>query len=152
MKTTSLKSTVAAIATAATLLTTGIVPVATASADQMFKPGLTGKIQPKLPGPCANPVLCGPSFKTPPADPTPPPAPAPSSGFNAGTAAAIGLGIVAGAALVSAANQKTVIVEDSSDANAHYSWCFNKYKSYRMEDNSFMSFSGYRKPCISPYY
>ena len=54
--------------------------------------------------------------------------------------------------LVSAANQKTVIVEDTGHANAHYSWCFNKYKSYRMEDNSFMSFSGYRKPCISPYY
>ena len=150
MKTISFKSTVAAVATAATLLSTGIVPVTTASAEQIFKPGLTGKLQPKLPG-CVNPVLCGPGFKAP-KKPTPPPPPAPSSGFNAGTAAAIGLGIVAGAALVSAANQKTVIVEDTGHANAHYSWCFNKYKSYRMEDNSFMSFSGYRKPCISPYY
>lgn len=152
MKTTSLKSTVAAVATAATLLSSGIVPVATASADQVFKPGLTAEVQPKLPGPCLNPALCGPGFKAPPADPTPPPPPAPSSGFNAGTAVAIGLGIVAGAAIVSAANQKTVAVEDTSDANAHYGWCFNKYKSYRIEDNSFMSFSGYRKPCISPYY
>ncbi|MCK5746344.1 BA14K family protein [Oricola sp.] len=152
MKSISFKSTVAAVATVATLLSTGIVPVTTASADPIFKPGLTGKIQPKLPGPCANPVLCGPGFKAPPKTPTPPPAPAPSSGFNAGTAAAIGLGIVAGAALVSAANQKTVIVQETGHANAHYSWCFDKYKTYRMEDNSFMSYSGYRKPCISPYY
>ena len=73
MKTISFKSTVAAVATAATLLSTGIVPVTTASADPIFKPGLTGKIQPKLPGPCANPVLCGPGFKAPPKTPTPPP-------------------------------------------------------------------------------
>lgn len=152
MKTTSLRTTVAAVATAATLLSTGIVPVTTASADQVFKPGLTGKIQPKLPKPCLNPALCGPGFKAPPADPTPPPPPAPSSGFNAGTAAAIGLGIVAGAALVSAANQKTVEVQETSETNAHYGWCFNKYKTYRIEDNSYMSYSGYRKPCISPYY
>lgn len=37
-------------------------------------------------------------------------------------------------------------------ANAHVSWCYNRYKSYRASDNTFQPYHGPRKPCRSPYY
>jgi len=146
MKTISVKNTVASVATAATLLVSGIVPVTNANAQ----PPKNLVFNPQGPGICATkPWLCKPgNFKAPPAKPNPP-APGPK-GMNAGTAAAIGIvgGLIAGAALANA-NKKN---QATGSANAHYNWCFAKYKTYRMEDNSFMSNSGYRKPCISPYY
>ena len=33
----------------------------------------------------------------------------------------------------------------------HYAWCFLKYGSYRIRDNSFVDFSGQRAQCSSPY-
>lgn len=160
MKTFSITTTVAAAATAATLLTSGIAPIAQANAEPVAIPGFADKINPQLPGPnCATkPWLCGPGVVVaPPAPPAPtPPAPtppAPAPGMNAGTAAAIGIvgGIIAGAAIANATKPKEVYVEPVGNANAHLNWCYAKYKSYREWDNSWQPYEGPRKPCISPY-
>lgn len=34
---------------------------------------------------------------------------------------------------------------------AHVEWCASRYRSYRPQDNSYMSFSGGQRTCISPY-
>lgn len=36
-------------------------------------------------------------------------------------------------------------------ATAHLEWCAARYRSYRPEDNSYTSYAGYQKPCVSPY-
>lgn len=36
--------------------------------------------------------------------------------------------------------------------SAHAEWCRATYVSYRMEDNSFVAYSGRRKQCRSPYW
>ncbi|MER9303012.1 BA14K family protein [Mesorhizobium sp. M0293] len=33
----------------------------------------------------------------------------------------------------------------------HLAWCASRYRSYRPDDNSYMSYSGQQRPCISPY-
>ncbi|WP_428978279.1 BA14K family protein [Oricola thermophila] len=156
MKRFTLKNAIAVAATAATLATTGIAPVVTAaSAETVFVPGITDKIHPKVPGPCATkPWLCDSGMGLKPVDPKPPVPPAdPAPGMSAGTAAAIGIvgGIIAGAALANAAQPKEVIIEPVGDPNAHVSWCQARYKSYRVSDNSWQPYHGPRKPCISPY-
>ena len=150
MKTTTLKSTVAGVAATAMLLTSGIVPTVTAAqAETVLVPGLADKINPKLPTSCAsNPSLC--NLKVPPlSPPEPAPEPEPAPGISPGAATAIGIvgGIIVGSALANAAKQK----QATSATQAHYDWCFANYKTYRISDNSFMSYSGMRKPCNSPY-
>ncbi|MGX5827874.1 BA14K family protein [Mesorhizobium sp. 43Arga] len=34
---------------------------------------------------------------------------------------------------------------------AHVGWCTNRYRSYNPDDNSYMSYSGQQRPCVSPY-
>ncbi|MBZ9756304.1 BA14K family protein [Mesorhizobium sp. ESP6-5] len=34
---------------------------------------------------------------------------------------------------------------------SHVSWCANRYRSYNPDDNSYMSYSGQQRPCVSPY-
>ena len=34
---------------------------------------------------------------------------------------------------------------------AHLEWCANRYRSYRPEENSYRSYSGELRPCVSPY-
>ena len=34
---------------------------------------------------------------------------------------------------------------------AHLEWCASRYRSYRAEDNSYRSYSGPRRTCVSPY-
>lgn len=34
---------------------------------------------------------------------------------------------------------------------AHVSWCADRYRSYTPNDNSYMSYSGQQRPCLSPY-
>lgn len=36
-------------------------------------------------------------------------------------------------------------------SDAHISWCYDRYRSYRVSDNTFQPYHGPRKPCISPY-
>ena len=35
---------------------------------------------------------------------------------------------------------------------AHLEWCANRYRSYRPEENSYRSYNGDLRPCISPYF
>lgn len=35
-------------------------------------------------------------------------------------------------------------------ADAHASWCMQRYSSYRIEDNTYQPFSGKRKECLGP--
>ena len=35
--------------------------------------------------------------------------------------------------------------------NAHVSWCYNRYRSYRSWDNTFQPYHGGRRACYSPY-
>lgn len=35
---------------------------------------------------------------------------------------------------------------------AHLQWCASRYRSYRPAENSYRSYSGELRPCISPYY
>lgn len=35
--------------------------------------------------------------------------------------------------------------------NAHVSWCYDRYRSYRASDNTFQPYNGPRRQCISPY-
>ena len=34
---------------------------------------------------------------------------------------------------------------------SHVRWCESRYRSYNQDDNSYMSYSGEQRPCISPY-
>lgn len=34
---------------------------------------------------------------------------------------------------------------------AHVEWCASRYRSYRPDDNSYRSYGGEQRPCISPY-
>ncbi|MCI5075414.1 BA14K family protein [Oricola sp.] len=144
----SLNGTVVAIAVAATVLTSSVATVTPVSAE----PGFSSKINPLTPNPClANPGLCGPgNIKLPPKPPAPPAPPAPKPGMSAGAAAAIGIvgGIIVGAAIANQQNQQAT-AHDATQA--HYNWCFAKYKTYRVMDNSYQPYVGPRKPCISPY-
>jgi hypothetical protein len=34
---------------------------------------------------------------------------------------------------------------------AHVNWCADRYRSYNPDDNSYRSYSGQQRPCVSPY-
>lgn len=36
-------------------------------------------------------------------------------------------------------------------SQAHYDWCYARYRSYRAYDNTFQPYHGPRRPCFSPY-
>ncbi|MEP9389729.1 BA14K family protein [Mesorhizobium sp. KR9-304] len=36
-------------------------------------------------------------------------------------------------------------------AITHAEWCANRYRSYRLETDSYISYDGRRRPCVSPY-
>jgi len=36
-------------------------------------------------------------------------------------------------------------------SNEHVAWCSQRYRSYRKEDNSYTSYSGRSRECVSPY-
>lgn len=47
------------------------------------------------------------------------------------------------------------VMDDSRNVNsilpAHANWCSSRYRSYDPATNSYQSFSGSRKPCVSPF-
>lgn len=44
------------------------------------------------------------------------------------------------------------VYDDDGDFDRdHIDYCFSRYRSYDPASNTFMSYSGVRKPCISPY-
>jgi hypothetical protein len=40
---------------------------------------------------------------------------------------------------------------DDPFATAHLRWCVERYRSYHSEDDSYTSYSGTRRACVSPY-
>lgn len=68
---------------------------------------------------------------------------------NDGTAAALGLlgGMIIGGAIASSQAQTVQV----GPGNAHFAWCINRYKSYDIGSDTYMSNSGHRKYCNSPY-
>lgn len=36
-------------------------------------------------------------------------------------------------------------------SQAHYDWCYARYRSYRAADNTFQPYNGPRRQCLSPY-
>ncbi|MEQ8449207.1 MAG: BA14K family protein [Nitratireductor sp.] len=36
-------------------------------------------------------------------------------------------------------------------SGAHIQWCFDRYRSYRVRDNTFQPYHGRRRQCVSPY-
>lgn len=88
-------------------------------------------------------------------------------GFGAGL-----VGGMIGGALINGMNQpQTVVVQQppvmvqpvpqpmpqpmpqpvAAGGNAHVQYCLAKYKSYKIPTNTYTSYSGVIKPCISPY-
>ena len=56
---------------------------------------------------------------------------------------------IAGAIISGAINNSQPSVRGGG--SDHVSWCYDRYRSYRSSDNSYMSSSGYRRECNSPY-
>ncbi|WP_421848786.1 BA14K family protein [Oricola sp.] len=144
----TIKNTITAIATAATLASTLAVPAANAGGKLVLAP--------QGPSLCATkPWLCeGGIVVAPPVDPgpvlPPPPKKKKKSGLSKDQMLGLGIlgGIVAGAAIANASKPKEVVVVPG---NAHLQYCYNRYKSYREWDNSWQPYQGPRRPCISPY-
>ena len=70
---------------------------------------------------------------------------------DAAAAAALGIvgGMIIGSAIANQPAQQPVYTGGGS--NAHVAWCLNRYRSYDIPSDTYMSHSGYRKYCNSPY-
>lgn len=149
MKIISVKSTFAAVVTAATLFTSGVATVSTAHAESpLIRPGVVDRcvIRPALcgGGPVVRPVRPGGLRPLAPA-----PKPPKRSGLSRDQKIGLGIvgGLLAGAAIANAAKAKP----NNGPYNQHLAYCQGKYKSYDIGSNSYMSYSGVRKLCVSPY-
>ena len=86
-------------------------------------------------------------------------------GIATGVGVGLGLGL-AGALLQP--RQRTVVVQQPAPvyvapapapvpvygggfSQAHYQYCFSRYRSYDAPSNSYQPYSGPRRPCYSPY-
>jgi hypothetical protein len=54
------------------------------------------------------------------------------------------------ASVLPAASEDSQRQPASNDQSAHAEWCASRYRSYRAEDDSYTSYSGARRPCLSP--
>lgn len=63
--------------------------------------------------------------------------------------AALGLigGMIIGSAIANAQQQPVYV----GNGNAHVAWCLDHYMTYDIPSDTYMSNSGYRKYCNSPY-
>lgn len=50
-----------------------------------------------------------------------------------------------------APNRHTTRKQVYAGSNRHLAWCFNRYRSYRLMDNTFQPYQGPRQECLSPY-
>lgn len=65
-------------------------------------------------------------------------------------AAAFAVGTMVGAAAARPA-QPVHRHPSPSLRSHHVSWCMNRFRSYRVSDNTFQPYSGPRRQCVSPY-
>jgi BA14K-like protein len=70
---------------------------------------------------------------------------------NAAGAAALGIvgGMIIGSAIANQQQAQQPIY--AGNGNAHVAWCLDRYRSYDVPTDTYMSHSGYRKYCNSPY-
>jgi hypothetical protein len=153
MKSRSFKTAITVFATAATMLSSAIT---IASSETILVPADGIDLGPVQPNICiTKPWVCeGGVLEPAPEPPVPPAAPAPSAGgLSKEQILGLGLigGVIAGAAIANAAQPREILIQPASSTNAHVDYCFKRYKSYRMEDNSWQPHEGPRKPCISPF-
>lgn len=47
--------------------------------------------------------------------------------------------------------QQTPVVVQGGFSQAHYQYCFSKYRSYDANSNTYQPYNGPRRPCYSPY-
>lgn len=60
-------------------------------------------------------------------------------------------GLAAGALIGGILAQPRAYGAPAYVGNAHTSWCYARYRSYRASDNTFQPYSGGRRQCLSPY-
>lgn len=106
------------------------------------------------PGPLGGtirPIPHHPDLGLTPVPSPPPPLPSPPhpSHHHHGYGAAMGLvgGMIIGGAIAN--SQQRPVYANQRDA--HVKWCLGRYRSYNIASDTFMSYSGYRKYCNSPY-
>ncbi|WP_432761578.1 BA14K family protein [Rhizobium calliandrae] len=64
-------------------------------------------------------------------------------------AAAFTTGVVVGSAV---SRPRPVHHTTAPSRNSrHVSWCMNRFRSYRVSDNTFQPYNGPRRQCVSPY-
>lgn len=74
-------------------------------------------------------------------------------GFRRGVGVGIGAAIIGGAIIGGAiAAERRRERRRFRRGVRHERWCFNRFNSYRAFDNSYMSFSGVRRQCRSPFF
>ncbi|TDH38162.1 BA14K family protein [Pseudohoeflea suaedae] len=136
-----IQKTILTVATAITMATAFQPAIADAAPKKFIKnPGI---VKPVFPGPGG--------FKPNPPKPPKPHNPHHGHG-NAAAAAALGIvgGMIIGNAIANQPAQQPVYTGGGS-SNAHVAWCLNRYRSYDIPSDTYMSHSGYRKYCNSPY-
>lgn len=71
---------------------------------------------------------------------------------DAGTEAAVARQAPANEAIATSVVQPSAGEEQSAELPAaHVEWCASRYRSYRPDDDSYISYSGQQRPCVSPY-
>ncbi|MBW9056488.1 BA14K family protein [Rhizobium mesosinicum] len=66
--------------------------------------------------------------------------------------AAFGAGAIVGGAVVAQPRYYAPAPAPSGMTPRHVAWCENRYRSYRVYDNTFQPYNGPRQQCYSPYY
>lgn len=66
-------------------------------------------------------------------------------------AGAFAAGALIGGALGAMAAQPGPTYVAPGSVSAHVQWCANRYRSYRASDNTFQPYQGPRQQCVSPY-
>lgn len=61
------------------------------------------------------------------------------------------LAAFAAGAIISGALDDDRVYYGRGYSEAHYDWCYNRYRSYRASDNTFQPYHGPRRQCYSPY-
>jgi hypothetical protein len=67
-------------------------------------------------------------------------------------AAAFATGVVIGSAASRPPPPRRVYHSQRSMSSRHVAWCRNRFRSYRVSDNTFQPYNGPRRQCISPYW
>jgi hypothetical protein len=78
------------------------------------------------------------------------PRPQQRSGPDLGSAV---VGAIIGGIIVNQLNQRPAQPSHGARglSQSHVDWCFNRWRSYRLSDNSYQPYNGPRRVCVSPF-